>query len=252
MDLWRWRLFTGEIDNSNMNGDWWNLRRQLQGLDAPVERTEEDFDAGAKYHIPANVPYVRFVCLPFWRRLRRHFRLRLLLLFFRYFVSFIVQFQFYEALCKNAGEYVPADANSKLFKCDFSKGGEETGKLIRDLMEAGFSKQWPDALESMTGSKEMSAKSFITYFLPLYTFLEKENEGECIGWAGDCEDEAKKWLDEVYEKDHRELDQEVGQKEWEYQTWITDANSDASVISSLFSSVTLKLIKSSFNYRLRP
>ena len=65
MDLWRWRLFTGQIDDSNMNTDWWKLRQQLQGLDAPVERSEEDFDAGAKYHIPANVPYVRFVYLHF-------------------------------------------------------------------------------------------------------------------------------------------------------------------------------------------
>ena len=62
MDLWRWRLFTGEIDETNMNEEWWKLRRQLQGVDAPVPRSENDFDAGSKYHIPANVPYIR---LPF-------------------------------------------------------------------------------------------------------------------------------------------------------------------------------------------
>ncbi len=34
-------------------------RMKYQGLCPPVPRTEEDFDPGAKFHIPANVPYVR-------------------------------------------------------------------------------------------------------------------------------------------------------------------------------------------------
>ena len=42
-----------------MNEEWWKLRRRLQGLEPPIERTEDDFDPGSKYHIPANVPYVR-------------------------------------------------------------------------------------------------------------------------------------------------------------------------------------------------
>lgn len=32
---------------------------KYQGLSPPVARTEDDFDPGAKFHIPANVPYVR-------------------------------------------------------------------------------------------------------------------------------------------------------------------------------------------------
>lgn len=32
----------------------------LQGLEPPVNRTEEDFDAAAKYHISANVEYARW------------------------------------------------------------------------------------------------------------------------------------------------------------------------------------------------
>lgn len=34
-------------------------RKQYQGIKPPVERTEENFDAGAKYHVPANVEYLR-------------------------------------------------------------------------------------------------------------------------------------------------------------------------------------------------
>jgi peptidyl-dipeptidase A len=107
MDSWRWRLFTGDIDETNMNEEWWRLRRDLQGLDAPADRSEADFDPGSKYHIPANVPYVR------------------------YFVSFVVQFQFYEALCKRSGQYVETDPEKPLYLCDFSLGGQNTGDLIR-------------------------------------------------------------------------------------------------------------------------
>ena len=54
------------------------------------------------------------------------------------------------------------------------------------MMEPGFSKSWPDALKTMTGSSKMSARSFLTYFLPLYEFLSQENAktNECIGWGG--------------------------------------------------------------------
>ena len=53
-------------------------------------------------------------------------------------------------------------------------------------MEPGLSKSWPDALKTMTGSSKMSARSFLTYFWPLYEFLAQENAktNECIGWGG--------------------------------------------------------------------
>ena len=59
MDLWRWRLFTGSLDESNMNNEWWKLSKELQGIDAPVPRPADAFDPGSKYHIAANVPYIR-------------------------------------------------------------------------------------------------------------------------------------------------------------------------------------------------
>ncbi len=35
------------------------FREKYQGLAPPVNRTEADFDAGAKYHVAADVPYIR-------------------------------------------------------------------------------------------------------------------------------------------------------------------------------------------------
>ena len=52
------------------------------------------------------------------------------------------------------------------------------------ILQLGFSKPWPEALEAMTGRNDMSAESFIKYFLPLFDFLVEENKGECIGWSG--------------------------------------------------------------------
>lgn len=54
IDEWRWRVFAGEITPDNYNAAWWELRTRYQGIAAPAARSEADFDAAAKYHIPAN------------------------------------------------------------------------------------------------------------------------------------------------------------------------------------------------------
>lgn len=56
---WRWEVFSGETSESDYNSRWWDLRLNYQGVSSPLIRDEEDFDPGAKFHIPANVPYVR-------------------------------------------------------------------------------------------------------------------------------------------------------------------------------------------------
>lgn len=56
---WRWKVFSGEIPLGQMNKAWWDLRLRYQGVAPPVNRTERDFDPGAKYHVPANTPYIR-------------------------------------------------------------------------------------------------------------------------------------------------------------------------------------------------
>ena len=48
-------------------------------------------------------------------------------------------------------------------------------------------------------------------------------------FPGDCEDDARAWLDQVYEIEHRALDEMVGQKDWEYSTNINEQTAAASV-----------------------
>ncbi|XP_040032505.2 angiotensin-converting enzyme [Gasterosteus aculeatus] len=153
MDQWRWKVFDGRIPSTEYNKEWWNLRMKYQGLCPPVTRTEEDFDPGAKFHIPANVPYVR------------------------YFVSFIIQFQFHKALCDAAKHDGP------LHTCDIYKSGE-AGKLLGDVMKLGFSKPWPEAMTMITGQPRMSAQPLMQYFQPLIQWLEEENNknNDVRGW----------------------------------------------------------------------
>ena len=59
IDLWRWSVFSGDTPPEHYTRDWWRLRCDLQGISPAVPRNEEDFDPGAKYHVPSNTPYIR-------------------------------------------------------------------------------------------------------------------------------------------------------------------------------------------------
>ncbi|NXA93401.1 ACE enzyme, partial [Melanocharis versteri] len=153
MDQWRWKVFDKRITEDEYNKEWWNLRLKYQGLCPPVLRSEDDFDPGAKFHIPANVPYIR------------------------YFVSFVIQFQFHQALCDAAGHTGP------LHTCDIYQS-QEAGKILGDALKLGFSKPWPEAMQHITGQPNMSAEALLSYFEPLMAWLEEENQknGEVLGW----------------------------------------------------------------------
>lgn len=88
----------------------------------PVSRSSEDFDAGSKYHIAANVPYDRFnISIA---KIRFEIINYLLLPIIRYFVSLILTFQFHEALCRVSNHTGP------LHKCDIYQS-KEAGKKLK-------------------------------------------------------------------------------------------------------------------------
>ncbi len=151
VDQWRWRVLRGDVGAADYNDAWWSLRERYQGVRPPDERPADAFDPGAKYHIPANVPYLR------------------------YFLSFIMQFQFHEAACELAGWEGP------LHRCSIY-GNEEVGRRFREMLELGSSLPWPEALERFTGTREMDAAAILAYFEPLMTYLEERNAGRQCGW----------------------------------------------------------------------
>ena len=151
VDRYRWGLFDGSIPADQLNEGWNDLRLEYQGIVPPVERDESGFDAGAKYHIPGNVPYTR------------------------YFLARILQFQFFKAACDQAGWEGP------LHRCSFY-GNEEVGKNLNAMLEMGASKPWPDALEAFTGERQMSGAAMAEYFAPLKAWLDEQNAGMAEGW----------------------------------------------------------------------
>ncbi|ODP38344.1 M2 family metallopeptidase [Sphingomonas turrisvirgatae] len=151
IDKWRWGVFSGGIKPEGYQGAWDALRLQYQGVTPPVKRDETKFDPGAKYHIPANVPYTR------------------------YFLARLLQFQFYKAACDQAGWKGP------LHRCSFY-GNKEVGAKLDAMLKMGASKPWPDALEAFTGSREMSGAAMVEYFAPLKAWLDEQNKGKPTGW----------------------------------------------------------------------
>jgi peptidyl-dipeptidase A len=151
IDQWRWKVFSGEIKPADYNKSWWELRRKYQGVAPPDERSEADFDPGAKYHVAANVPYTR------------------------YFLAHILEFQFYRSLCKAAGQTGP------LNRCTFF-GSKEAGAKFNKMLEMGQSKPWPDALEALTGERQVDAGAILEYFAPLQKWLDQQNKGQKAGW----------------------------------------------------------------------
>ncbi len=144
VDQWRWKVFSGEVTANDYNKAWWELREKYQGVTAPAPRSEQDFDPGAKYHVPANTPYAR------------------------YFLAHILQFQFHRALCREAGFTGP------LYQCSIY-GNKKAGEKLKAMLAMGASEPWPAALKAMTGEDKMDATAIIDYFAPLKSWLDEQN-----------------------------------------------------------------------------
>ena len=151
VDRWRWQVFSGEASPDTWNAAWWALRREVQGVAPPTPRDEQKFDAAAKYHVAASVPYAR------------------------YFIAHILQFQLHRGLCNVAGHSGP------LHLCSIH-GSKEAGAKLQQMMEMGQSKPWPEALFAATGDRRMDASAVVDYFAPLHEWLKVQNAGRTCGW----------------------------------------------------------------------
>jgi peptidyl-dipeptidase A len=152
VDKWRWGVFAGTTKPADYNKAWTDLRLKYQGIVPPGERPADAFDPGAKYHIPGNTPYAR------------------------YFLARILQFQFYEAACAQAGWKGP------LHRCSIY-GDKAVGAKLNAMLEMGMSKPWPEALQAFAGTREMTGKPMLAYFAPLHKWLKQQNKGQQCGWS---------------------------------------------------------------------
>jgi peptidyl-dipeptidase A len=145
VDQWRWKVFSGEVGPGDYNKAWWELRQKYQNIAPPAQRSESDFDSGAKYHVAANVPYAR------------------------YFLAHILQFQFHRAMCREAGYKGP------LNRCSIYDN-KQVGEKLKRMLEMGQSRPWPEALKALTGEEKMDATAILDYFAPLKTWLDEQNK----------------------------------------------------------------------------
>jgi len=151
VDKWRWDVFSGEVGSAEYNPSWWEMRRRYQGIEPPAPRNPDEFDPGAKFHVSANVPYMR------------------------YFLAHILQFQFHRALAREAG------ASGPLHRASIY-GSREAGRRLGATLEMGASHEWPDALEALTGERRMETKGLLEYFAPLQRWLDEQNRTTPVGW----------------------------------------------------------------------
>ena len=151
IDRWRWGVFDGSITPDRYNAAWWALKAKYQGVAPATPRGEEFFDAGAKYHVPGNTPYTR------------------------YFLSHVLQFQFYKALCDASGFKGP------LYECSYA-GNPEAGRRYWAMMQKGASQPWQQTLKELTGGEQMDASAVLEYFAPLQAWLKEQNAGKTCGW----------------------------------------------------------------------
>jgi peptidyl-dipeptidase A len=87
----------------------------------------------------------------------------------RYFLARVLQFQFQRALCREAGYSGP------LHRCSIY-GNKVAGQRLNQMLALGASKPWQEALETMTGEKQMDATAIADYFAPLTAWLDEQNK----------------------------------------------------------------------------
>ena len=153
IDRWRWGVFDGSITPDSYNTAWWDLKARYQGVAPPDARGEEFFDPGAKYHVPGNTPYTR------------------------YFLSHVLQFQFYKSLCEASGY------DGQLHECNFS-GNQAAGERFWNMLARGAGQTWQQTMQEMTAGEQMDGSAILEYFAPLQSWLEAQNEGQSCGWPG--------------------------------------------------------------------
>ena len=151
-DRWRWGVFDGSIKPDGYNKAWWELKAKYQGVAPVTARGEDFFDPGAKYHVPANTPYTR------------------------YFLSHVLQFQFYKSLCDASGFKGP------LYECSFY-GSKAAGDKYWAMLSKGASQPWQKTMKELTGGEKMDASAVLEYFAPLQGWLKQQNAGSACGWV---------------------------------------------------------------------
>ncbi|XP_060038995.1 angiotensin-converting enzyme 2 [Erinaceus europaeus] len=151
LEKWRWMVFKGEIPKDQWMKKWWEMKREIVGVVEPVPHDETYCDPATLFHVANDYSFIR------------------------YYTRTIYQFQFQEALCREAKHEGP------LYKCDISNS-QEAGEKLLQMLKLGKSEPWTLALERVVGEKSMNVTPLLNYFEPLFTWLQLQNADSVVGW----------------------------------------------------------------------
>ncbi|KAK5648668.1 hypothetical protein RI129_003560 [Pyrocoelia pectoralis] len=154
IDKYRWDIFKGKIEPKDYNKEFWDLNYKIRGVIPPQPRDEKYFDAGAKFHIPDNTPYIR------------------------YFLAGFLQMDMFNSLCKLSicGRNVVENRSNDcpdipLHLCDIY-GSKRSGRKLEEMMSCGSSQRWTKTLNVLTGKGYITAKPLLDYYQPIYKWLK--------------------------------------------------------------------------------
>jgi peptidyl-dipeptidase A len=142
--------FYGGLPADKLNERWWQLVRDLQGVEPPSPRPESFCDAATKTHVDDTPAY-----------------------YYNYAIATVFKFQMHDYICKHI-------LHQDVHNADYS-GRKDVGDFLRKFLEKGATVDWRTLLKETTG-EDLSTRAMAEYFKPLTAWLEKQNKGRQIGW----------------------------------------------------------------------
>lgn len=97
MERFRFLVFRGKTVPANYNSQYWKMMREYTGVEPPEPRSDAEFDFAAKFHFAQDGD------------------------FYGDMMSVVLQFQIYDALCKNSKQ--------KIHSCDVTVDSEN-GRIL--------------------------------------------------------------------------------------------------------------------------
>ncbi|CAG0917388.1 unnamed protein product, partial [Notodromas monacha] len=149
-ERWRWDVWQNRVPKEKMNSHWWRLRREVQGVAAPNDRSDSlHLDPVGIPEVAGHQPIIS------------------------QFLSSVLQFQFYEAMCQAAGQYKPnSPGKQRLHHCNLYNN-KRAGEILKNIMRSGSSVHWKTLLHRTTGFSTFSLQPLLRYFAPLDAYLDK-------------------------------------------------------------------------------
>ena len=150
MTHWEADIYANHLPADQWNARWWQYVRDFQGVEPPVERSEEWCDPATKTHIDDTPCY-----------------------YYSYAIAQVFKYQLNDYIAKHILHQPPQS-------CNYANN-KEVGDFFRKIMEKGKTEDWRKVLKDATG-EELSTRAMMEYYQPLMAWLVEQNKGRPIGW----------------------------------------------------------------------